>query len=121
MDISCMISSTSSSAFSTSITLIATAWPVRFSTLEEDGQWSGPCMRGCDCDSPLVHLSEAASSYYLVSVWALISLPNGLVLTNTSLLGIKRLGIYCPSTKRARHVEAVVLVAAAGCSCSGVL
>lgn len=33
IEISCMISSTSSSAFSTSITLIATACPVRLSTL----------------------------------------------------------------------------------------
>ena len=112
-----MISSTSSSAFSTSMTLMATAWPVRFSTLEESGQQSEQCMRGCDCDSPLVHLSEAASSCYPVSVWALVSLPNGLVLTNTSLLGVQRLGIYCPSSKCGRHVEVVVLVAQAT-SCS---
>lgn len=34
MEISWMISSTSSSAFSTSIILIATDWPVRLSTLQ---------------------------------------------------------------------------------------
>ena len=38
MEISWMMSSTSSSAFSTSMILIATAWPVRLSTLEEHHQ-----------------------------------------------------------------------------------
>ena len=38
MEISWMMSSTSSSAFSTSMILIATAWPVRLSTLGEHHQ-----------------------------------------------------------------------------------
>ena len=40
MEISWIMSSTSSSAFSTSMILMATAWPVRRSTLREDREYA---------------------------------------------------------------------------------
>jgi hypothetical protein len=61
------------------MTLMATAWPVRLSTLADTGgQWTGHWMCGGVCDSPLVDLSEAATSYcWNASACALVSFASG--------------------------------------------
>jgi hypothetical protein len=92
MEISCMISSTSSSAFSTSITLIATACPVRLSTLCLVTQVSFKC-KWVWRYVPFVNLPKAATtctkSAHIQTLAETLSLP-----TYAILLCIQRLRIH---------------------------
>src|SRR6266536_3993089 len=92
MEISCMISSTSSSAFSTSITLIATDCPVRLSTLRQVSRGLKLFSTELGRKSTLCRPCQSCHRLYLVSIVLRKGKARGQ--TYAILFGIQRLRIH---------------------------